>query len=233
MALPAPIALALAGVIATTAETLAFNSLTVWRTRVQAGRERTHPSWFHAVPIQLACLVLRRPLTLVIQANLAADGLSSFASGCCAGFLEGILFTPTRRVATLQLALDRPLGVWRLLRSIVRREGWRGLWMGWPVNALRTGLGAGVYYATLSIARAVWPSGGFFWHGALGSAAATIVLNPFEVILVLLYTGHRPAMDPSTLSRGLLLSLARNIPGGAFRWWATQTLALLFSGALR
>lgn len=229
MALPVPVALALAGIIATTIETVAFNSLTVWRTRVQAGRERSRPSFFHAVPIQLACLVMRRPMTLVVQTWLAAEGLSAFASGAYAGLLEGTLFTPTRRLATLQLALDRPLSVPRLLGSIIRREGWGGLWLGWPTNAIRTALGAGVYYAMMTLARSSWPSGGNFFCGAVGSAAATLVLNPFEVLLVLLYTGHRPATDARTLSRGLLLSLARNVPGGAFRWWATQALLGVFT----
>lgn len=228
MSLPAPAALALAGIIATTIETIAFNSLTVWRTRVQAGRERSKPSLFHAVPMQLACLVMRRPMTLVVQAWLAANGLSAFASGAYAGLLEGALFTPTRRLATLQLALDRPLSVPRLLRSIIRREGWGGLWLGWPTNAIRTALGAGVYYATMTYARSAWPGGGNLFCGAMGSTAATLVLNPFEVLLVLLYTGSRPATDAKTLTRGLLLSLARNVPGGAFRWWATQALAAAF-----
>ncbi len=223
-------ALALAGIIATTVETILFNALTVGRTRIQAGRERAGPGFLHAVPIQLACLLLRRPFTLVVQAFLAADGHPAFVAGCWAGLLEGAIFTPTRRVATMQLALDRPPPVLRMAADIVRTEGWGGLWLGWPANALRTALGAGVYYGTVALAGRLLPGAGLLAYGALGSAVATLVLNPFDVMLVLLYTGHRPPASVSVLARGLGLSLARNVPGGALRWWLTQNLARFLSG---
>ncbi len=224
--MPRPLALALACIVATFVETVLFNTLTVARVRVQASRAaQPRPSPLHALSVQLVCLLIRRPLTLALQALLSSQGMSHFAAGALAGLIEGGGFTPTRRIATAQMAMARPVAARRLVQAIVADEGWGGLWRGWRVNIARTALGAGVYFAAVAQATKLLPGAGHLIYGAIGSGLATIALNPFEVVLARLYSGAAPPRRAADMIRGLALSLARNVPGGSLRWWLTQNLA--------
>ncbi|RKU41187.1 hypothetical protein DL546_001455 [Coniochaeta pulveracea] len=78
---------------------------------------------------------------------------TTFIAGCIGGLATFIVSTPTELVKCRAQVLSTPQSSLSIVRSVVRKDGLRGLYFGGGVTALRDSVGYGFYFWSYELSR--------------------------------------------------------------------------------
>ena len=164
----------------------------------------------------------------------------SFLAGLGAGMSEAFITNPTRRAMLLQQSQNHQhdaRGPLQAMHLILRREGWRGYWLGAPLTACRNGMASGTFFLTLSVLKGLEQDSRAYdvINGAVASAACTVVSNPADAVKTRIqdHTGKprtvwATAADmlqkegPKSFMKGTCASLLRAVPSATVGYVVTQ-----------
>lgn len=221
-----PVIWGLAGFLAACFEAVAFNSLTVMRSRAHAGQtapigetwgqQATRGLW-----AQLIITAVKRGTSFGLWRYCYLMGWSSWLSGGLIGALEASVLTPFRRVLVCQQGFSVAESTWSILRRAYKAGGISMLWSGAPICALRGFMGGFFYWGMVGVMLASFPTVGDFPRGFIAALIATVLSNPVEVILTTLLAPLPVSVRSSQLMRGTLMAVVRTLPSATVGYWLT------------
>ncbi|KAK4161654.1 mitochondrial carrier domain-containing protein [Cladorrhinum sp. PSN259] len=86
---------------------------------------------------------------------------NTFASGCVAGLATFFVSTPTELIKCRAQLSSVPQSSWAIAKGIVKSQGFKGLYFGGTVTALRDSVGYGFYFWGYELTSRYFPTGGY------------------------------------------------------------------------
>ena len=219
-----------AGFAAALIEAVAFNPLTVARSRAHAGQSAPlNETWREmatcGLPAMLAVTGLKRGSSIGFFMAFHQAGYSAWLAGAIVGAAEAWMFVPFRRVIVAQQGFSTGEGMVSIWRRAYRSGGLVALWSGGLVGLVRGMFGGIFYWGTIGTLMAAAPGMPSLLRGFIASLAATVLCNPLEVLLTCVMAPYPVAFSPLTMWRGTSLAVARSLPSATIGHWLTCLLA--------
>ncbi|XP_023034729.1 solute carrier family 25 member 40 [Drosophila willistoni] len=124
----------------------------------------------------------------VESATMPVPAVVPMAAGICSRTVVVTAITPIEMIRIkMQSGYMTYAELWRVLGSLIRTQGFLGLWRGWPPTVMRDAPFSGTYWAAYESMKRAFnvtePTFGFsFLTGAVAGALATWVTMPFDLI---------------------------------------------------
>ena len=187
-----------------------------------------------AVPRRVLCLTASDVLGRTTPfAEMESPTQRAALAGVVVGLGEGMLFAPSRRIATLQQGGAGSVGA--VIGATIAGAGVSGLWAG-ALTASARGAVAGLgFFTTIGAVREVAPQSPPAAQAVAGALVTVALANPLDVVLTQGHSLGNPMAQAASdllrsqglrgLTQGLGLGMLRGAPGAAISFGLTHHLS--------